>query len=85
MWVAVATEQLGRTFADSQWHRVVIVWDGITRALYVDEQEVARDAHSQLAPAENGLVIGGGAMALAGTYFSGLIDDVRIYNRAVKP
>ena len=70
---------------DGQWHRVGFVWDGITRTLYVDEQEVARDGHSELWSAENGLVIGAGAMSLAGTYFSGLIDDVRIYNRVVSP
>ncbi|MHC4440009.1 MAG: LamG-like jellyroll fold domain-containing protein [Planctomycetota bacterium] len=32
-----------------------------------------------------GLYIGTGKMMQPGTYFSGLIDDVRIYNRAVKP
>ena len=75
----------GVVITDGQWHRVGFVWDGITRVLYVDEQEVIRDGHPQLASSEQGLVIGGGAMALAGTYFSGMIDDVRIYNRVVRP
>ncbi len=34
---------------------------------------------------DGGLYIGTGKMMQPGTYFSGLIDDVRIYNRAVKP
>jgi hypothetical protein len=33
----------------------------------------------------NGLYIGAGKAMAPGTYFSGLIDDVRIYNRAVSP
>ena len=28
----------GVVITDGQWHRVGFVWDGITRALYVDEQ-----------------------------------------------
>jgi hypothetical protein len=31
------------------------------------------------------IYIGAGATLEPGTFFSGLIDDVRIYNRAVKP
>ena len=70
---------------DGQWHRVGLIWDGVTRALYVDEQEVARDGHSELQSSEQGLVIGCGAAPLAESYFCGLIDDVRIYNRVVSP
>ena len=61
------------------------MWDGITRALYVDEQKVIRDGHPQLASSDRGLVIGGGALPLAGTYFGGMIDDVRVYGRAAEP
>ena len=75
----------GVVISDGQWHRVGFVWDGITRALYVDEQEVIRDGQPQLASSDRGLVIGGGAMSMAGTYFGGMIDDVRIYNRVVRP
>ncbi|MHC4537823.1 MAG: LamG-like jellyroll fold domain-containing protein [Planctomycetota bacterium] len=35
--------------------------------------------------ADNGLYIGTNKAMEAGTFFSGLIDDVRIYNRAVRP
>ena len=75
----------GVVITDGQWHRVGFVWDGITRALYADEQEVIRDGQPQLASSDRGLVIGGGAMSLPGTYFGGMIDDVRIYNRVVRP
>ena len=34
---------------------------------------------------DNGLYIGTGKAMEPGSFFSGLIDDVRIYNRAVRP
>ena len=33
----------------------------------------------------NGLYIGCGKMRESGSFFSGLIDDIRIYNRVVNP
>jgi hypothetical protein len=70
---------------DGRWHRVGLVWDGTDRILYVDDIEVARD--TQAAPAESteGLYIGCGKEKEAGTFFYGLIDDVRIYNRTLRP
>jgi hypothetical protein len=70
---------------DDQWHRVALVWDGADRILHVDGEEVARDAQSGLTIPDTGLLIGGGGAMTPGTFFSGLIDDVRIYNRVVKP
>jgi carboxypeptidase D len=72
---------------DGNWHRIGLVWDGSHRHLYVDGTEVANDAAplSALGGAEGGLYFGVGSTLAPGTYFSGLIDDVHIYNRAVKP
>ncbi len=72
---------------DGQWHRVGFVWDGSYRSLYVDGIEVAKDAAAQAAlkPATGGLYIGAGKNLETGTFFSGLIDEVRIYNRVVSP
>jgi N-acetylneuraminic acid mutarotase len=70
---------------DGAWHRVGLVWDGVSRILYVDDIEVARDTQSGLASAFGGLYIGAGSILASGTFWSGLIDDVRIYTRAVKP
>lgn len=70
---------------DGSWHRIGFVWNGSTRILFVDGVEVARDTQDDLQSLGTGIYIGtGNAMAL-GTYWSGLIDDVRIYNRAVYP
>jgi hypothetical protein len=70
---------------DGQWHRIGFVWDGLTRALYVDDILVAEDTQTNLQGSDNGLFIGTGKSMEPGTYWSGLIDDVRIYNRAVTP
>jgi len=70
---------------DGQWHRIGLVWDGSNRTLYVDGVVVADDTPLGLEGSQMGLYIGTGKMMQPGTYFSGLIDDVRIYNRAVSP
>ena len=73
------------TITDGEWHRIGFVWDGSNGTLYVDSIAVAQDTQDDLANSSNGLNIGCGKNVQPGTYFSGLIDDVRIYNRAVKP
>ncbi len=75
----------GDMVTDNTWHRVGFVWDGSNRILYVDDVEVARDAQSSLAVSRGGLYIGTGSTLAPGTFWSGLIDDVRIYRRAVQP
>jgi len=70
---------------DGSWHRIGLVRDGSHRMLYVDDVEVAKDAQDGLEPAIGGLYIGTGKAMEPGSSFSGLIDDVRIYNRAVTP
>jgi N-acetylneuraminic acid mutarotase len=70
---------------DEQWHRIGFVWDGTNRALYVDDILVAEDTQANLQNSDGGLYIGTGKAMELGTYWSGLIDDVRIYNRAVRP
>jgi N-acetylneuraminic acid mutarotase len=70
---------------DGNWHRIGFVWDGSDRTLYVDGIAVAQDTQDGLANSSNGLNIGCGKNMQPGTFFSGMIDDVRIYNRAVKP
>ena len=71
--------------ADGDWHRVGLSWDGSNRVLYVDNIEVGKDTQSNLPSSAGGLYIGGGNKLGAGTFWTGLIDDVRIYNRPVKP
>ena len=70
---------------DGQWHHIGFVWDGSNRALYVDDILVSEDNQANLQGSNSGLYIGTGKAMEPGTYFSGLIDDVRIYNRIVIP
>ena len=71
---------------DGNWHRIGLVWDGSYRRLYVDGAEVIQDIESLsgLESTDRALYIGVGKDCTAG-FFSGLIDDVRIYNRVVSP
>jgi len=70
---------------DGVWHRIGFVWDGSHRTLYVDDEAVAEDTQDGLEDSSNGLYIGVGSTLAPSTFFFGLIDDVRIYNRAVSP
>ena len=70
---------------DANWHRIGFVWDGSNRTLYVDGIVAAEDTQDGLQGSDSGLYIGCGKAMEAGTFWSGLIDDVRIYNRVVRP
>jgi len=68
---------------DGAWHLAGLTWDGSNRILYVDGLEVAKDTQDQFENSFNGLYIGTGKNLEPGSFFSGLIDDVRIYNLAL--
>ncbi|MHC4484881.1 MAG: LamG domain-containing protein [Planctomycetota bacterium] len=70
---------------NGSWHRVGFVWDGTSRILYVDDVEVAKDTQPGLESSDGGLYLGAGKDLNAASFWSGLIDDVRIYDRAVTP
>jgi imidazolonepropionase-like amidohydrolase len=70
---------------DGDWHRVGFVSEGSNRIHYVDDIEAARDTAAELQASRGGLYIGAGCGLESGTFWSGLIDDIRIYNQAVKP
>ena len=70
---------------DDQWHYVGLVSDGSGISLYMDDMEVARSDISPVLPAIGGLQIGVGKNLESGTFWSGMIDDVKIYDRVVVP
>lgn len=72
---------------DGSWHRIRLVWDGSHRCLYVDGQEAAVDTRKlgALKFSTGSFLIGAGKALEPGTFWSGLIDDVRFYSRAIKP
>jgi len=71
---------------DGQWHHIGLVFDIIAmkRRLYVDGAEVVVDAgYVGGVQSSGGLYFGAGQALGTGTFFSGLIDDVRIYDAAL--
>jgi hypothetical protein len=73
---------------DGQWHHVGIVYDiiGLRRYLYVDGVMVAKDTTIVGGEGlESGLYIGAGESLVPSSFFSGLIDDVRIYDGVLSP
>ena len=84
-WVAKKPLVSEFVISDDQWHYIGFVWDGLYRILYTDGIEIAKDTAAQnpLKPADGGLYIGVDKTLSAGTSFSGLIDDVRIYDKAL--
>jgi L-ascorbate metabolism protein UlaG (beta-lactamase superfamily) len=70
---------------DGEWHRVGLTSDGTTRILYVDDIEAIRDSQPGLIGSTTGLYIGAGSTLAPATLWPGLIDDVRLSNRAMKP
>ena len=72
---------------DGKWHHVGIVVTAYgIRNLYADGIRVAFDIQTNNLPSSNGgLYFGTGNNLDSGTFFSGLIDDVRIYNKALSP
>ncbi|MFC1765300.1 two-component regulator propeller domain-containing protein [Planctomycetota bacterium] len=70
---------------DGHWHRVGLVWNGTEKLLYVDDIEVARSNQFNLTGTNNGFSIGAGKNLEPGTFWSGMIDDVRMYNRVIQP
>jgi hypothetical protein len=80
--VSLASEAV---IIDGNWHRVAFTWDGTSRRLYVDDALVAEDTQAGLGSSYGRQVIGCGAKMTPDTFWSGLIDDVRIYNRALRP
>ncbi len=70
---------------DGDWHEVGLIWDGASRILFVDGVQCARDTPPNVAGVGGRLNIGVGKDRRPGSFWSGLIDDVRVYNRAVQP
>jgi hypothetical protein len=71
-----------------QWHHVGLVWDGRIKSVYLDGIEVAQAivTDAPAAGVHGNTELNIGTSLHSKTYFfSGLIDDVRIYNRAVTP
>lgn len=72
---------------DGDWHRIGLVCDGSYRRLYADGAEVAADSMvvAGIIGADGGLHIGVDSALSPASFWTGLIDDVRIYDQTVTP
>ena len=74
----------GIVITDGPWHEVALEWDGEYRHLTIDGVEVAKDELRIPTLNHTGwLDIGKGIDGQEGTNWSGLMDEIRIYKKAV--
>jgi Ca2+-binding RTX toxin-like protein len=65
------------------WTHIATTYDGTTQRLYINGVEVSSRAQSGLINVGSGQLSIGGNNAFADEFFRGLIDDVKVYNRAL--
>lgn len=72
---------------DDQWHQVTLIWDGSLRHLYFDNVQVAVDPAPlhPLRDFQTGLYFGASQNLAPDSFWSGLIDDIRIYDKDLLP
>lgn len=71
------------SYADDQWHHAVGVKNGTVTTLYVDGVQVATGAANTGAQGATAVYIGAGTAVDAPEFFSGVLDEVAIYNTAL--
>jgi alpha-mannosidase len=76
------TLRSGATAVTGRWYHVACVWDGATATLYLDGTLTASAAQS-LTPAVNSQPLYIGQFGSSADRLDGMIDEVRIYNRAL--
>ncbi len=85
-WMAAPNNSATALF-DGEWHHTASVYDGAEKVLYLDSEEIVRET----ATGEIGIGEGDGRVLIGGgrdidpmvLEVGGLIDDVRIYDRAL--
>jgi len=82
MFVELKSESV---IPDDDWHHLGLVWDGSHRYLYLDGAEIAKDATalSYALSCNGNLYFGVDKDLSTSSFWSGLIDDVRIYNKVL--
>ncbi|MHC4580570.1 MAG: LamG-like jellyroll fold domain-containing protein [Planctomycetota bacterium] len=63
---------------EGQWHHVAGSWDGLTQCLYFDGVEIAKQSPGGVLGDTSDVMVSSGSEP-----FNGMLDDVRIYNRAL--
>jgi Concanavalin A-like lectin/glucanases superfamily len=74
-----------KTYNDGQWHYAVMTYDGTTVRLYIDGAQVATKSTGGAVPDNTGtqpVRVGANSRA-ADRFFTGNVDEVRVWNRAL--
>ncbi len=80
----LSTTKANAGITNDQWHFIVGTYDGAVKKLYVDGVlKLFRDWVKIIEINNNGCSIGRFGGTTTGYYFTGSIDDVRIYNQAL--
>lgn len=82
-FIGELNDHLGvRLINDGEWHHVAITFNGSVLAFYVDGT-LDRSTNASMNTVGQGLVIGTISRPSSGEFFNGIIDEVRIWNRAL--
>ncbi|MEK7144567.1 MAG: LamG domain-containing protein, partial [Patescibacteria group bacterium] len=73
----------GITLGDTNWHQIILTFDGTNLRAYKDGVLISTTDRSGLNTVLSTYKFRVGAGLSPSQYFNGLIDDVRIYNRAL--
>ncbi len=68
---------------DNEWRHITATREGLEWNLFVDGENVATDTTTNFIDTSKPLVIGARGNLIESTFFSGEIDDLRIYNHAL--
>ena len=71
------------TLAVNAWSHIAVTYDGTNMRVYVNGALVRTVARTGAVLASDGVLHLGGNVVWGGEFFQGLMDDVRIYNRAL--
>lgn len=75
-----------KTYNDGEWHNVIVTYDGDTLRLFMDGMPTAYNRTGGASPDVSGIQpirIGSNSLNLS-NYFTGLIDEIRIWNRTLE-
>jgi hypothetical protein len=87
IWIGGADRNLrgGTTLPVGTWSHLAATYDGAALRLFVNSLQVAALAQTGSITTSAGALRIGGNSLVANEFFNGLIDEVRIYNRALGP
>jgi hypothetical protein len=82
VWASAATVSITNASPTSTWQHVAFTYDGTNITTYFNGVKTVSTAAASFTSSANPLYIGSDTTS-GGRNFNGLIDDVRIYNRAL--